>query len=60
MLRVYEEMRGEDGSCGYPLRLTLGNTDFVVGQRELIDLRRVLLGYSTEFNKIGFPTAMND
>ncbi|MBQ9565853.1 MAG: hypothetical protein IJU98_09735, partial [Synergistaceae bacterium] len=60
MLRVYEEMRGEDGSCGYPLRLTLGDTDFVVGQRELIDLRRVLLSYATEFNQMGFPTAMSD
>lgn len=60
MLRGYKEMRGEDGSCGYPLRLTLGDTDFVVGQRELIDLRRVLLSYATEFNKMGFPTAMSD
>ena len=60
MLRVYKEMRAPDGSCGYPLRLTLGDTDFVVGQRQLIDLRRVILSYATEFDKMGFPTAMSD
>ena len=60
MLRAYKEMRGNDGSCGYPMRLTLGDTDFVVGQRKLIDIRRVILSYATEFNKIGFPTAMSD
>ena len=60
ILRAYEEMRGNDGSCGYPMRLTLEDTEFVVGQRELIDIRRVILSYATEFNKIGFPTAMSD
>ena len=60
ILRVYKEMRGDDGSCGYPLRFTLGETNFTVSQQDIIDLRRVIMHYATNFDDNGFPAEVND
>ncbi len=60
ILRVYEEMRGDDGSCGYPLRFTLGETNFTISQQDIIDLRRVIMYYATDFDDNGFPAELND